>query len=598
MLCALFCVSLAEAQVTSRSRMPRHPRLLLQRGQEKSLLRDVRKDSTWTDVHKSILNVAGWYVNRETNPVEYKLTGRRLLGISREALRRIIYLSYAYRTTHNNIYIERARKELGSVIAFPDWHPSHFLDVAEMTLAVSIGYDWLYDDLPRSEREAIGQAIIEKGLRPSISEKEAWYITTDNNWGQVVHAGMVYGAIAVWEHEPELAAQIVNRAVKYVRRPMEAYGPDGAYPEGCGYWDYGTTFNVLLLDELNQVFKSDFGLTEAPGFMKTGQYITHMCTPSLQWFAYADNGNIAHAMTSPYWFYRQTGDESILFNQKRILYRKETGSLMSDRLGPCAVIWGHQTRLDLPATPAELSWYGGGATPVYACRSGWGYDDAFLGMKAGKPSTNHGHMDEGEFIYESEGIMWAAALGTENYNNLEQAGLDIWNSRQGSQRWSVYRYGNRQHNTLTINGQEQRVNGMTLFTGMEKSFPGSATVDLTPAYEGQVAKALRRCSLRQDRSLSVEDHIETLPGKQTELMWTLVTPASVRQTGPLSLQLTSKGKTMNLRVEGISQLRWDIGPATPPHDFENQNNGFTIIHFTTQLPASSTTDLHVTLTKP
>ena len=206
-------------------------------------------------------------------------------------------------------------------------------------------------------------------------------------------------------------------------------------------------------------------------------------------------------------------------------------------------------------------------------------------------------MDEGEFIFESEGIMWAAALGTENYNNLEQAGMDIWNSRQGSQRWSVYRYGNRQHNTLTFNGLEQRVNGMATFTQVEKDFPGSATLDLSPTYEGQAARVVRRCSLSEDRSLMVEDHIETLPGQQTELTWTLVTTAEVKQTRPQSLQLSSKGKKMGLNVEGISRLRWDIGPATPPHEFENQNQGYTIIRFTTQLTPSSITNLRVTLSK-
>jgi hypothetical protein len=31
----------------------------------------------------------------------------------------------------------------------------HFLDVAEMTMAVAIGYDWLYDDLSPASRAAI-----------------------------------------------------------------------------------------------------------------------------------------------------------------------------------------------------------------------------------------------------------------------------------------------------------------------------------------------------------------------------------------------------------------------------------------------------------
>ena len=49
--------------------------------------------------------------------------------------------------TSEKKYLNRAVKEMLAVSAFSDWNPSHFLDVAEMTMAVSIGYDWLYDGL-------------------------------------------------------------------------------------------------------------------------------------------------------------------------------------------------------------------------------------------------------------------------------------------------------------------------------------------------------------------------------------------------------------------------------------------------------------------
>jgi len=35
---------------------------------------------------------------------------------------------------------------------FPDWFPKHFLDTAEMTAALGVGYDWLFDFLSAEER--------------------------------------------------------------------------------------------------------------------------------------------------------------------------------------------------------------------------------------------------------------------------------------------------------------------------------------------------------------------------------------------------------------------------------------------------------------
>ena len=35
---------------------------------------------------------------------------------------------------------------------YDNWNPEHFLDVAEMTMALSIGYDWLYEVLSPKNR--------------------------------------------------------------------------------------------------------------------------------------------------------------------------------------------------------------------------------------------------------------------------------------------------------------------------------------------------------------------------------------------------------------------------------------------------------------
>jgi hypothetical protein len=80
-----------------------------------------------------------------------------LLQVSRESLRRIFYLSYAWRLTHKKKFLDRGEDELLTASRFQDWNPSHFLDVAEMTMAVAIGYDWLYNDLSPKSREVISK---------------------------------------------------------------------------------------------------------------------------------------------------------------------------------------------------------------------------------------------------------------------------------------------------------------------------------------------------------------------------------------------------------------------------------------------------------
>ena len=83
--------------------------------------------------------------------------------------------------------------------SFSDWNPSHFLDVGEMTMALAIGYDWLYPQLSVQTKEAIEKAIVEKGLKPSFDERYNWFVNAVHNWSQVCHAGVTYGALAIWE---------------------------------------------------------------------------------------------------------------------------------------------------------------------------------------------------------------------------------------------------------------------------------------------------------------------------------------------------------------------------------------------------------------
>ena len=58
---------------------------------------------------------------------------------------------------------------------FSDWNPSHFLDVAEMTFALAVGYDWLYDQLDRASRKEIRTAIVDKGVvLPFETRHKGW----------------------------------------------------------------------------------------------------------------------------------------------------------------------------------------------------------------------------------------------------------------------------------------------------------------------------------------------------------------------------------------------------------------------------------------
>ena len=180
--------------------------------------------------------------------------------------------------------------------AFPDWNPSHFLDVAEMTLALAVGYDWLFDALSAADRATIKGAILRHSLgfareayAPNgTKDKRLWFAMAHHNWNQVCNGGLLAGALALADEEPALARLIVEGAIKSLPRAMAAYAPDGAYPEGPGYWGYGTSYNVIAIALLESALGTDFGLTKAEAFDRTALYRLHIQGTSGLAFNHAD----------------------------------------------------------------------------------------------------------------------------------------------------------------------------------------------------------------------------------------------------------------------------------------------------------------------
>ena len=575
-------------------KLPAHPRILLKKGEEKKLLKQVKKDAMWLDIHNAILEAADEFIPK---PVSERIkTGRRLLSVSRENLKRIFILSYAYRVTGQEKYFKRAEAEMLKAASFEDWNPSHFLDVGEMTMALAIGYDWLYNKLSADSKQKIETAIIEKGITPSYTTTQSW-IKGTNNWNQVCHAGMTYGALAVWEKNPELACKTLNRAIENISIPMKHYAPDGAYPEGVTYWSYGTSFNAMFLSAVEKIFATDFGLTEAPGFLRTGEYILHTSTPSLNNFAYSDCGAQKSGFNiTMYWFYDKTKDATILYNQSRI-FKERGGSLIkSNRLAPAALIWGAGTAGKKPDLPTALNWKAQGDNPIVCMRGSWTDTNAsFLGVKLGSPGAPHGHMDVGSFIFESNGVVWAQDLGSENYNQAEVQGVDMWNKNRDSQRWMVYRYNNYIHNTLTFNKKLQIVEGKSnIDSYVEKDRQTTTVSDLTPVYSDQVTEAKRAFSLVDKKYAVIEDQI-TASKWFTMMTWTLTTPATPTLVSDYVMMLEKDGKKCYVKVEAPAPIRWKVQPAKSIYTFNSDNPGISVVTFDMDLKISEKQNIKVYL---
>lgn len=580
--------------VNAQTKIPDHPRLLMLSGEETSIKKVIGADQTWSGLNQALLSECDSIV---AAPVLERIQiGRRLLSVSREALRRIFYLSYAWRMTNNQRYLQRAEKEMLAISAFTNWNPSHFLDVAEMTMALSIGYDWLYKGLPVESRTAIKEAILKKGLEPSLNNKNNSWLSVTHNWNQVCNAGMSYGALAIYEDEPVLARKIINRAIETIALPMGDYAPNGVYPEGYGYWGYGTSFNVMFLSAIDKAFGQDFGLSQKPGFLKTAGFMENLTGLSGSPFNYSDSGPTGGLQPAMFWFATKLNDPSLLWVERSRLMNSNPATHMKNRLLPAIMLWNGGIGIQKIGPPKDNFWVGSGINPMVLMRSSWtDTTGIYVAMKGGSVSINHAHMDIGSFVMEADGIRWAMDFGMQEYESLESKGIQLFGRTQDAQRWTVFRYTNLVHNTLTINNRHQRVTGTAPITSSSAS-PDfmNAITDLSAIYKGAATKAARGIAIANKQYVVVRDEVEATD-TVTTIRWTMLTPADVKITGKNTAELTKDGKKLFLKVQEPSNIVMKTWSTDPPNSYDAPNPGTTLVGFEVTIPAKAVTAITVSL---
>ena len=401
------------------------------------------------------------------------------------------------------------------------------------------------------------------------------------------------------EEEPALASLIVERAVDNVPKAMAEYAPDGAYPEGPSYWDYGTTFNVMLIAALESALGSDFGLSQRKAFLPSSDYYLHVIGPTGQFFNYSDCGPRGEIAPAMYWFAAKRNKSSLLWREretlKEYLAAKHNSDDARNRLLPLLLIWSQP--LAEISVPEELSYKAGGKTPIGIHRSGWkDAEETYVGLKGGSPSTTHAHMDIGSFVIDALGMRWAEDLGMQPYNDLESKGIKLWDSEQASQRWDVFRLNNLSHNTLVVNGEKQRVKGHAKIIRFSNNQPMPYTViEMTSVYQQQLANAKRGIGLRADRSVLVQDEFTT-PDRKTSVRWGMVTRAKItfERTNAATLELNHR--KLRLRImEPSEAILEQFETETPPHDFDAINHGTSMIGFNVEFSGSKKARLAVSL---
>ncbi len=445
------------------------------------------------------------------------------------------------------------------------WNEPHFLDVAEMTSAFAMAYDWLYNDWNTTERSVIRTAIVQYGLVPGQDQyatSNGWWKLPENgdgNWNCVCNGGLLTGALAI-RGDPDttpaqnaIADSIINSALPNMKANcMRGVYDDGTWAETANYWYFGTNAHGRALSALISATGTDQGLMAMnPNWYKTSYFHMYVSGPG-GLFAYGDNGPNKFATTA----------------NQLMLYSKLSGD-------PVPAVY-QRDRADASFDPLSMFWYQPTAkgafwngTPLdrnfdntngswVSMRSSWTDPNAvFVGMKASilTGHQTHGDLDAGDFIIDALGTRWAGEYGSGDYLSTDY----FSNETQGSARWTYYRKATDGQNTLIVNMQNQNVaacdpvnsfNSSGVSQTGDLNFKPATTdaaafkSDLSTCYSqpaGTVQRGIRLLNGR--RQILVQDEIAQ-SSSITDVKWRVQTNGTVT--------ISADGKTATLTQSSIT----------------------------------------------
>ncbi|MBQ9085046.1 MAG: heparinase II/III family protein [Clostridia bacterium] len=463
--------------------------------------------------------------------------GIRLLSVSRAMLDRTFRLGLAYRTTGDRRYADRLWREMENVASFKDWNPYHFLDVGEMTNAMGIAFDWLYDYLDEEQKQIVVKAIIEKGVNAAMDDylnrerkrSYRWYQDMPgDNWKFVCNGGITVGILAIFD-EPNVDQELLRDALNYAYiNTYEAvrimYHPDGSYEEGFTYWTYATSYLGFYVMSLISATGTDFGLADYEPVHKSPYYVKALCSNNFYCFNFGDAQEVLLCSDVYLWLGRYFNDP-VVSNMRISMFRQD-----EKHIGPRDMLHYRPTEeKGMDSVPLDAGSVGGTNASF---RSGWTDQDLYGAIHFGDNNAYHRHEDMGTFCVEYKHRRFFCDLGQDNYNVKKYA--------------HCYRFRAEGHNTICINLSPEPIQERYCECYIDRFRMGTdtedaiAVCDMTPAYFGK--SAVRGMRMTKDRTaLIVQDDLSLAP--EDTVWWFGHTKADI--------ELAADRKSAILTIDGV-----------------------------------------------
>lgn len=414
-----------------------------------------------------------------------------------------------------------------------------------MATAISVGYDWCYNELSQSAKTTIESCMADK-LKIGYDFYYPTYnysATQENNWNPVFNSGHIMAAIAFSELDADASAEIISSATDSLQFGIASLAKDGGGLEGPGYWAYQMQYTCYILSTFDSVFDTDFGLSNIPGFSETWKYPIQISSSEKIIFNYFDvNDGLPQAVWSYYLAKKFNAPQAAYYARKIQPDGVNYGSWEGKHLDALAALWAPTELNDYKTLPTSAVFEG--KQPTVTFRENWEEGSMFVAMKGGKAFSAHGQLDAGTFVLDAMGVRWAYDLGYEDSSGEKLSDF------QGGTRWKYYMHRAEGHNTLTINptsGADQNPHGMAKL--LSYSEEGKvAEFDLTELYGEHITDAKRKVELdTQARQVIITDDIS--PTGKADIKWNMHTKQTIELiNGGKEAKLSNGNKVLKAKI--------------------------------------------------
>lgn len=397
-----------------------------------------------------------------------------------------------------------------------------------------------------------------------------------NNWSAVCNGGITAMALAfanagyneeTKEFFSTYSAYLLDGVLFCFPYSLEeSYATDGGYPEGPGYWSYGTTYSTILFTTLESATGASEGMIDAPGFRESFYYVNAIGTNENGIWNYHDAGSGRPDTALFLWFADRTGDTAI----GNIRYNNIINGYASPTFWD--MMWYSPENVSSDKELPLDYIYHGIDTVVF--RSDWSDTALFCGLHGGDNAASHGQLDMGNFILEYGATRFFVDLGSDEYNLVAYGKKNEVTYFLNPYRYWFYRMRAEGHNTLVINpmkvdttnidasnanekqsqirlntykNYDQRYAGVGDIIRFESNAKSAfAVIDFSSAYiETQANKSYRGMYVADDRSTVIIQDELVLNKEDNTIYW-------MAHTRNAEIRLADDKKSAIITIDGMS----------------------------------------------